>query len=365
MTITLIILTILSLVTFLFLQQDKFGKSPSGTRLERIKKSPHYKNGKFENLSPTPTLAEGYNYIDVIYDAYIRNNPRLHPTISIPSIKTDLKNLPLDSNLLVWFGHSSYLIQIEGKRILVDPVFSGQASPVPGTIKSFKGSDIYSAVDMPDIDYLFISHDHYDHLDYETIIQLKEKVNKVVCGLGVGSHFEFWGYDSDNIIEGDWYDKIELDKNFTVHIEPSRHFSGRSLSRNNTLWVSFLLQTTSAKIYLGGDSGYDAHYADIGKKHGPIDIAILDNGQYNPAWKYIHNLPEDVLQAAQDLHAKRILPVHSSKFALASHDWNEPLTKITELNQTSNISILTPKIGEVVRLNDTTQQFQKWWLELK
>lgn len=365
MIISLILFATFSIALYLFLQQDKFGKSPRGERLEKIKKSPHYKNGKFENLNPTPTLAEGYNYFHVIYDAYIRKKPRLYPTLTIPNIKTDLKNIPLDSNILVWFGHSSYFIQIVGKRILVDPVFSGNASPLPGTVKAFNGADIYTADDMPFFDYLFITHDHYDHLDYKTIINLKDKVNTVVCGLGVGSHFEFWGYKSQKILEGDWYDKFELDTNITVYLEPSRHFSGRSLTRNNTLWVSFLLQTPNSKIYLGGDSGYDTHYAQIGKKYGPIDLAILDNGQYNPAWKYIHNQPEDVLIAAQDLNAKRILPVHSSKFALASHDWDEPLSRITELNQTYNIPILTPKIGEVVLLNDTTQQFTKWWLELK
>lgn len=123
-----------------------------------------------------------------------------------------------------------------------------------------------------------------------------------------------------------------------------------------------MLQTPSMKIYIGGDSGYDTHYTDIGNKYGSIDLAILDNGQYNEAWKYIHNLPEDVLKAAQDLKAKRISPVHSSKFALASHDWDEPLTEITKLNKSYNIPLVTPIIGEIVNLNDTTQQFKQWWV---
>src|SRR5690606_5877346 len=136
---------------------------------------------------------------------------------------------------------------------------------------------------------------HYDHLDHKTILALRNKVDKVVCGLGVGSHFEKWGYDTDKLIEKDWYQNIELDKDFIVFIEPARHFSGRGLTRNNTLWASYLIQTPDFKIYLGGDSGYDSHYKDIGDKHGPIDLAILDNGQYDKAWRYIHNLPEDVL----------------------------------------------------------------------
>jgi L-ascorbate metabolism protein UlaG (beta-lactamase superfamily) len=268
------------------------------------------------------------------------------------------------TDVLIWFGHSSYFIQIDGKRILVDPVLSGNASPIPRTVKSFKGTDIYTVADLPDIDYLFISYDHYDHVDYETLVALKDKTQKVICGLGVGSHFEHWGYDSSKIIERDWNEKVELDSCFTAFVEPAWHFSGRGFSRNNTLWVSYILQTPSMRIYIGGDSGHDTHYAEIGNKYGSIDLAILDNGQYNEAWKYIHNLPGDVLKAAQDLKAKRIFPVHSSKFALASYDWDEPLKKLTGLNKLYNIPLVTPIIGETINLEDTTQQFKLWWVGL-
>lgn len=353
------------LATWLFMQQDKFVKAPSGARLERIKQSPNFKNGEFQNLNHTPTLAEGHNYFEVIYESYIKNKPRHYPTDLIPSVKVDLLHLPIDTNNLVWFGHSSYIIQIDGKRILVDPVFSGNASPLPGTVKSFKGSDGYTVADLPEIDYLFISHDHYDHVDYETLKALKDKTKKVICGLGVGAHFEYWGNDSNSILEGDWNEKIALDNGFTVFFEPARHFSGRGQSRNNTLWASYVLQTPSIKFYIGGDSGYDTHYAQIGNKHCGIDLAILDNGQYNEAWKYIHNLPEDVLKAAQDLKAKRIFPVHSSKFALAAHAWDKPLVKLTELNKSYNIPLVTPIIGEMVNLQDTTKSFKQWWVGIK
>jgi len=364
MITAIIIIGVMLTATMLYMRQDKFGKGPSWRRLEKIKQSPNFKNGKFQNLTYTPTLAEGHSWFKVLYEAYIKNKPRHYPTDIIPSLKTDLLNLPIDSDVLVWFGHSSYFIQIDGKRILVDPVFSGNASPIPLTVKSFKGTDIYTVDDLPYIDYLFISHDHYDHVDYETLIALKDKTKRVICGLGVGSHFQHWGYDSRKIIESDWNEKVELDSGFTAFVEPARHFSGRGLSANNTLWASYVLQTPSMKIYIGGDSGYDTHYAKIGIKHGFIDLAILDNGQYNEAWKYIHNLPEDVLKAAQDLKAKRIFPVHSSKFALGSHDWDEPLVKLTELNKSYNMPLVTPIIGEVVSLKDDTQQFKQWWIGL-
>lgn len=362
MVLTLILIGLLFLVTILYMQKDIFGKSPSGARLEKIKQSPNFKNGKFQNLSKTPTLAEGHNYFEVIYNNYIKSKPRHYPIDRIPSVKTNLLNLPIDSNVLVWFGHSSYFMQLDGKRILVDPVFCGNASPLPGTVKSFKGTDVYTVNDIPTVDYLFISHDHYDHLDFKTLMALKSKIKKVICGLGVGAHFEHWGYDPLNIIERDWYEKAELDSGFIAFVEPARHFSGRGISTNNTLWASYLLQTPSMKIYIGGDSGYDTHYLNIGNKYGSIDLAILDNGQYDEAWKYIHNLPEDVLKAARDLNAKRIFPVHSSKFALAAHSWDEPLVKITELNKSYNFPLVTPKIGEIVFLQDTTQQFKQWWI---
>lgn len=346
------------------MRQDKFGKSPGELRLEKIKASPNYKDGKFQNLSKTPTLAEGHNFFTIIYDNYIKRNPRQIPKSKIPSVETDLLNLPPDADILVWFGHSSYFMQLDGKRFLVDPVFSGNASPVPGTAKAFKGTDIYEVADLPPIDYLFISHDHYDHLDYKTIVALKNKTKNVICGLGVGAHLEYWGYDPQSIIEKDWYETAALDSGFTVFVEPARHFSGRGFSRNNTLWASYLLQTPTMKIYIGGDSGYDTHYAAIGEKYEGIDLAILDNGQYNEAWRYIHNRPQDALKAGQDLKARRVFPVHSSKFALAAHDWDEPLKRITELNRVVKIPLITPKIGELVRLKDEDQQFEQWWLAI-
>ncbi len=362
--IVISIIALFSTSTLLYMRKEKFGSAPSGERLERIKKSPHYKNGRFQNLHHTPNLTEGYSYWEVTYDFLFGNHKRKRPIDSIPSLKTDLHSLSDDQNVLVWFGHSSYFIQLDGKRILVDPVFSGNASPIPGSSKAFKGTDRYNVDDLPEIDYLFISHDHYDHVDYETLKKLKSKINHVICGLGVGAHFERWGYDQNQILEKDWHEKIEFDSTFIVHTTPARHFSGRGFSINNTLWISYVLQTPNLKIYIGGDSGYDTHFTEIGEKFGPIDLAILENGQYDIKWRYIHLLPEEVLQASQDLKAKRLFPVHSSKFALANHPWDEPLAKVTELNK-NRIPLVTPIIGELVYLNDEHQPFKQWWIGLE
>ena len=365
MIILLSVLLVFAVAVFFYMRQAKFGKAPSGERLELIKQSPQYKNGKFQNVRFTPMITEGYSMAEITYGFIFKKFPKQKPTDTIPSIKTDLLKLPIDSNVLVWFGHSSYFIQIEGKRFLIDPVFSGNASPVSNSNKSFIGTDIYTAADMPEIDYLLITHDHYDHLDYETVRALKHKIKTVVCGLGVGSHLEHWGFDTRLIIEKDWNESIVSDHGITIHTAPARHFSGRGITRNNTLWLSFILQTPDLKIYIGGDSGYDTHFAETGEKFGGFDLAILDNGQHNVAWQAIHMLPEEGLKAARDLKAKRLLPGHSSKFALAQHPWDEPLVKITELNKTFHIPLVTPMIGEQVNLNDEKQSFKQWWTNIE
>lgn len=193
------------------------------------------------------------------------------------------------------------------------------------------------------------------------MLALKGKVGKVICGLGVGAHLERWGYTPEMIIEKDWWQDVELEEGFIVHTAPARHFSGRSFSRNNTLWQSYVLETPAMKIYIGGDSGYDTHFAEIGEKFGPMDLAILENGQYDLAWKYIHMQPEEVLQAAKDLKAKRLLPVHSSKFTLGNHAWDEPLRRIKAI---ADIPLATPMIGQVVDLRDNGQVFGEWWKDL-
>lgn len=361
MVITIGLVATLTGASYLFLQQAKFGKKPSGARLEKIKHSKNYKDDAFQNLSLTPALTEGYTYSQVTKEYFLVKYERQVPLETIPSIKTDLKGLPINENVLIWFGHSSYYMQIDGKRILIDPVFSGNASPIPGSVKSFKGTDIYQISDIPEIDILLISHDHYDHLDYETIKQIKPKIKSIICGLGVGEHFEFWGYNKDIIQEKDWHEKVEINPNFTIHTAPARHFSGRSFKRNNTLWLSFIFKTPNLNLYLGGDSGYDTHFKEIGQKFGPFDLAILENGQYDKKWKYIHMQPEEVIRAAKDIGAKRVFAVHSSKFKLANHAWDEPLNAITSLIKNTDLNLITPKIGELVNLSNPNQTFTKWW----
>src|SRR6185312_2460750 len=361
MFIILSILVLLVIAVFGFLHLPQFGKLPSGARLERIKQSANYKNGQFQNVSLTPTMTEGVGFFSVLMQFLFDKKKRVKPVGIIPSVKTDLLNLNPAKDILVWFGHSSYFIQVDGKKILVDPVFSGAASPVSFNIKAFKGTDIYTTDDIPAIDFLFISHDHWDHLDHKTIIKLKPKIRRIICALGVGEHLERWGFDKNIIAESDWNEQINLGEGFVADTVPARHFAGRSFVRNKSIWVSFILKTPTMKIFIGGDSGYDTHFAEIGKKFGPFDLVILENGQDNQNWKYIHMQPAETLRAAKDLQAKRILPVHNSKFPLSVHPWDEPLKRITGLNNDIKLNLATPMIGEEVNLQNNAQPFSKWW----
>jgi L-ascorbate metabolism protein UlaG (beta-lactamase superfamily) len=244
-------------------------------------------------------------------------------------------------------------------------VLSGRASPVSFTTKAFEGTDPYTVADIPDIDYLFITHDHWDHLDYDTLTKLRPRVKKVICGLGVGAHLEKWGYAPGTIVEGDWGDSIALGNGFTTHILPARHFSGRTLRRNMTLWAAFAIETGRGyKVFLGGDGGYGPHFGEIGKQFGGFDLAVLENGQYDAGWKYIHMMPAETLQAARDLQAKLVVPVHNSKFCISNHDWDAPLRSITDLAGVQRPSLITPVIGSVVPLDNATAESSTWWKSL-
>jgi len=366
MGIGLLVLVLLGVgYVYWLLGQPQFGKLPSEEALKRFEKSPQFKNGVFDNTNPTPALTEGVSYFQVIKEFFFTKKERNVPTQKIPTKKIDLLHLSADEEVFVWFGHSSYFIQKEGIKILVDPVFSGNASPVKFTTKSFAGSDAYTVEDFPEIDYLFISHDHWDHLDYETVLKLKSKVKKVITGLGVGEHFKFWGYDSLKINELDWHEKLDLQENISVTATQGRHFSGRGLKRNTSLWVSFVLKTKNKTLFLGGDSGYDTHFKEIGYKYGPFDLAILECGQYDQKWKYIHMMPEEVVQAGFDLKAVKIIPVHFSKFALANHPWDESIIRYSTEAKNRKQTFIAPFIGEKINLNDSATYESKFWEEVR
>jgi L-ascorbate metabolism protein UlaG (beta-lactamase superfamily) len=359
MLITIITLCTLALSVYLFMQQKVFGNNPSGNRLARIEKSPNYQNGSFQNLSPTEVMSEDASYIEMLKD-FINKPKSVEPEKELPSIKTDLNKLTSEKPTIVWFGHSSYLIKSKNINILVDPVFSGMASPVSFFGKSFKGSDVYSAEDFPEIDMLILSHDHYDHLDYLTIMKLIPKVKKFYTALGVGTHLELWGVNPDKIVELDWWENQKVSDEILITSTPARHFSGRGFTRGKTLWSSFVLNIHNYNIFIGGDSGYDTHFKTIGEKFGPFDLALLENGQYGKNWPSIHTSPEETAKVAIELNTKILMPVHWAKFALGYHPWDEPINRLITALKGSNIQLTTPMIGEPVVLDSIYSQ-KAWW----
>ena len=342
-------LVILTGAILLFLRQAQFGALPKGERLKRIKSSPHYRDGQFHNQSPTVLMAKKSRLAVLLDFLFVKVND-LRPKHDLPVVKTDLKGISLQEEVLIWFGHSSLYIQLQGQRILVDPVLIS-ASPVSFLNKAFKGTNRYHPDDFPEIDILLLTHDHWDHLDYGTLISLRERIKSVVCPLGLGAHLERWGFLPQQITELDWNQGLQTAGNIRITALPARHFSGRSFRSNKSLWAGYMLQSLWGNIYLSGDTGYDTHFEAVKKRFGTIDLAIMENGQYNENWPYIHMLPANLVKAVKDLQPRHLLTVHHSKYALARHPWFEPLAKIAATAHRDGLPLHTPRIGEILPLS--------------
>jgi L-ascorbate metabolism protein UlaG (beta-lactamase superfamily) len=350
-TITIVcILVVLSGIVLAVLSHPAFGLWRQVSK-ERIQASPNYRDGMFQNQEPTPQFTGDSASTRRTFWRFLANKDTLRvPQTPIPAVKTDLKNLPTDSDWLVWFGHSSYLFCVNGKRYLVDPVLKPEW-PSSMMLKAFKGTDIYRPEDMPDIDVLIVTHEHWDHMDYATLRDIRDRVKSVICPLGIADYLRYWGYKDEIITEMDWYDQLPI-TNYKLQITalPSRHFSNRLLGkRNQTLWASFMVEAGGRKVYIGGDGGYDKRFREIHEQFDSIDLALLENGQYNANWKYIHTMPEDLEIVIMDLQAKQVFTVHHDKFALSVHPWYEPSTVAHDLATKHNINLLDASIGTVVK----------------
>lgn len=350
-----------AMATSAYLRKPNFGALPSGESIEKIAASPNYVDGAFLNQIDTPMQttdqSEWSMWLETIFGG--EGHPR--PPGAVPAIKTDLRSLDPNQDLVIWLGHSSYFVQLAGTRILIDPVFSSSASPIPFTKNAFEGSSIYTADEMPEIDLLLISHDHYDHLDYPSVSALRSKVKMVIAGLGVGAHLEAWDYDRRKVHEADWLDTVAAAPDLRVEITPARHFSGRAFTRDQSLWVGFALISAHRRLFFSGDSGYGPHFAEIGRRHGPFDWVTLDSVQYDPRWANIHMNPEQAAQAAEDLQARVLVPGHVGRFSLAPHDWDDPLQRIQIASKGRDYAVWTPMIGQPIHLDGRRQMFTAWW----
>lgn len=353
MKTTIIILSVLALLAvaaMAVLHHPAFGRRVSAERKARIEASPNWRDGMFQNEEPTPQFTGDRSPMATLWDFIVHRPQDRIPQQALPAVKTDLKNLPVDRDWLVWFGHSSYLFCLNGKRYLVDPLLRMEF-PSAVMMKPFKGTDLYTPDDMPDIDVLIITHEHWDHLDYATLRDLRSKVKQVVCPLGVAEYLEYWHYDPSAIHEMDWGEKIERlkVKGERITCLPTRHFSNRLLGgRNQTLWASFMVEDAGRKVYIGGDGGYDGRFGRIREQFGRVDLAFLENGQYNSEWRYVHTTPEGLQQAVLDLQAKAVFTVHHDKFALAKHPWYEPDSVARAIARKTAVRLLDQPIGTVV-----------------
>jgi len=356
----------MALGVWIFLESPQFGALPGGARLERIQKSPHYADGVFHNLLPTQTLTDGRSFVGTLLQSFFLKKDTPVPPGPVPTVKTSLKSLDRNTDIVIWLGHSSFFTQLGGQRILIDPVLSDHAAPVSFSTRAFPGSNSYTPEDLPNIDVLLISHDHWDHLDYPTLTALRPKIGQVFCGLGVGAHLQRWGFSESIIHEGDWGERATLG-DLTIHITPARHFSGRSLTRDKTLWTGFVMETPQRRIFYSGDSGYGPHFAELGNQFGAFDLVLLECGQYDKRWNLIHMMPEETAKAADDLHAEMLLPAHSGKFSIAYHAWDEPYRRLAAASRGKSWRLATPMIGEQL-VFDTTRKISvkeepesDWW----
>lgn len=325
-----------------------------------VKKPHHQKNG-FINIATDMQANASMPAIIYRYIKEQRIDALPTKTIPVESLSMQqLNNLAVDKEMVIRLGHSSIYLQLATKKILIDPVFSERASPF-----SFIGPKRFHqppiALDkLNDIDLVIISHDHYDHLDKETIKALATKVKQFVVPLGVDQHLIDWGISAHKITQLDWWQSTQID-GLKVTSTPGQHFSGRGIFDNNkTLWSSYALQSDNSNLFFSGDSGYFPGFKEIGERLGPFDLTMIETGAYDKDWPSIHMTPEQSLQAHIDLQGKVMLPIHNSTFDLAFHSWYEPLQRISELASEQQVTLATPIMGSIVDIHNMPIN-HAWW----
>lgn len=355
-----IILVVIVLTLFLNFS-PQFGKSATKKQKEFYAKLVNFQNGKFTNQHLSPM---NVNYWEILKEL-TKRAPNRNPNKDIVVEKIDSINIENHSNeitQLTWFGHSAFLLEMDGKKILIDPMLGEVPAPNPLLGPKRYSKELPIEIEkLPFIDAIILSHDHYDHLDYESIQKLKGKVGQYFAPLGLGNHLIEWGVAKGKINELNWWDNIEFG-GIKLVCTPARHFSGRGLfDRATTLWCSWVIKGKKDNVFFSGDSGYDTHFKEIGEKYGPFDISLMECGQYNEDWKLLHMMPEETVQASLDLKSKLTLPIHWGGFTLAFHDWTEPIERIINKASELNMPVTTPKIGEQVIVGDTKFPTEKWW----
>lgn len=362
--ISVVVLIIISVFIF-FQTAPQIGKAAEGERLKRMQSSSNFEEGKFQNTVTTNMDMPFKTVVKVVKEQFFGDKTLREPQRVIatrPFNAKDFESLPNDTMAITWFGHSSILIRIEGKTILTDPVLVGERASMFSFLgpKRFNYDHHVTLDELPKIDMVLISHDHYDHLDYPTIKELATSVEKFYVPLGVGAHMEHWGVPADKVTELNWWDEIK-EGELTLALTPTRHFSGRAIrDRFKTLWGSWAIIGSKKRIYFSGDSGYFPGFKEIGEKYGPFDLTFMECGAYNEGWSEIHMFPEETAQAHLDVQGKILMPIHWGKFDLSLHPWKESVQRLQKMALEENIELFTPEVGRTILLSDTTVN-TSWW----
>jgi L-ascorbate metabolism protein UlaG (beta-lactamase superfamily) len=357
------VVAVLAAAGWVVLSQPQFGARMSGARLERAKANPQYRDGHFVNLqpeAPTTVAALGDYIVRQFSGNEVREPPSPLPVLAVD--KAALAAAPPRSGLRAfWIGHASTYVELDGLRVLLDPVFAERVSPLPIGPRRFHPPPIALA-DLPTIDAVLISHDHYDHLDMDTVRHLAARGSRFFVPLGVGAHLERWGVPPAQIEELAWWEERTLGGVRFV-CTPTRHYSGRGLRDHSaTLWSSWSAIGPQHRFFYSGDTGYSTLFQEIGSRLGPFDIAFIKIGAYGPgaAWVDIHMPPEQSVQVLRDVRAKRMFPVHWSTFNLAYHDWDEPIRRAVAEARRTGVELVTPRLGEWVDA-DLAFASTAWW----
>ncbi|BBY05526.1 MBL fold metallo-hydrolase [Mycobacterium noviomagense] len=336
------------------------GADPAAIR-EVAQRSPNYRDGVFVNLDPASLFNLDREQQQLIVREIIGARKTTRPPVPIPLARPGRLDDSPGRLAVTWFGHATALLEIDGYRVLTDPVWSHRCSPsdVIGPERLHPPPMQVDA--LPAVDAVVISHDHYDHLDHDTVIALAHSQwAPFVVPLGVGAHLRAWGIPEERIIELDWFERTQLDE-LTLICTPARHFSGRFLSRNNTLWASWALIGPNRRAYFAGDSGYTKSFAQVGDDHGPFDLTLMPVGAYNKAWPDIHMNPEEAVQAHRDVTGSGLLvPIHWGTFRLAPHPWAEPIERLLPAADAAQVRVAVPKPGERVDAEEPAEPIP-WW----
>lgn len=358
------LLLLLFLVAVLFINlSPQFGAAPSKAQKAEYAKTDHWADGKFKNQIPSE--------MDIDYPKTLREwfkkDPARSPARNVEVLRIPAEGFNTNNNpRLTWFGHSAFLLEMDSKVLLLDPMLGKVPSPHPWLGSARYNNEMpLSIAAMPQIDAVIISHDHYDHLDYGSIDSLKNKVKHFFVPLGVENHLISWGVDAERITVLDWGQETTFE-GIELACTPSRHFSGRGLfDRASTLWCSWVIKGKDTKIFFSGDSGYGPHFKEIGQQHGPFDIALMECGQYNEDWHAIHMMPEETAQAGIDVQAKLIMPIHWGAFTLSLHSWTDPVERVIKKADELGIAVTTPAIGEPLLIEGNEFPHRNWWKEFE